>query len=65
MPDSQILGNEQHKVYVVRFKSPGLQSKTFVAASVAMHGDHLVLLDPEGKLVAMFLMDAVESCNEM
>jgi hypothetical protein len=56
---------EQQKVYLVQFKSPEVHSQTFVAASVAIHGDHLVLLAPDGKLVAMFLTDVVESCTEM
>jgi hypothetical protein len=64
MPDSQTPG-EQQKVYLVRFKLPEVHSQTFVAASVTLHGDHLVLLDPNGQLVAMFLADLVESCTEM
>lgn len=35
------------------------------AARIEVHGEHLVFLTAEGKLTALFLMDLVESWNEI
>jgi hypothetical protein len=35
-----------------------------VAASAEIHGEHIALLDSKGKLAALFLTEAVESCSE-
>jgi len=35
------------------------------AANAEFYGEHLVLLDSQGKLAAMFLMETVENWNEM
>jgi hypothetical protein len=35
-----------------------------VAASAEIHGKHIALLDSKGKLAALFLTEAVESCSE-
>jgi hypothetical protein len=64
MSDSQTT-DKQQRVFLVRFKSHDVPSQTFVATTVALHGDHLVLLGANGKLVAMFVADLVESCTNM
>jgi hypothetical protein len=35
------------------------------AATAEFYGEHLVLLDSQGKLAALFLMETVESWNEI
>ena len=49
------------KTYVVRFKTPELSTQPVNAASAEIQGDHVVLRDSQGKLVALFSMDIVES----
>jgi hypothetical protein len=49
------------RTYLFRFKSPGLSTQPVTAASAEIQGDHIVLLDSHGKLVALFSMDIVES----
>jgi hypothetical protein len=65
MPDSQTPG-EQKSVYLVRSKSPDRYISRHSSLLVwTLHGDHLILLGPDGKLVAMFVADVVESCSEI
>jgi hypothetical protein len=52
------------KTMLVRFKRSEIGSKSFVAASAEWHGDNLVLLNSQGKLVAVFLATIVESWTE-
>jgi hypothetical protein len=52
---------EMQKLFVVRFKPLGMGPQSFTASSAAIHGEHLVLLNPTGKLVALFLFEIVES----
>jgi hypothetical protein len=51
--------------FVVRFKSRDLQPQLVSASRVEMQGDHVVFLDSHGKLIALFLMEAVESWSEI
>jgi hypothetical protein len=51
--------------FVVRFKSRDLQPQLVSASRVEIQGDHLVFLDSLGKLIALFLMEAVESWSEI
>jgi hypothetical protein len=37
----------------------------FIASRAEVHGDHLVLIDSEGKLAALFLLDIVQSWKEI
>jgi hypothetical protein len=48
------------KVYVVRFKHPGLSTQFVIAASGEIHGDHLALLNSKGKLAALFYLGVVD-----
>jgi hypothetical protein len=47
----------------MRLKPPSLGIQHVIASSVEIHGEHLALLDSDGKLVALFLMDDVQSWN--
>jgi hypothetical protein len=51
--------------FVVRFKSRDLQPQLVSASRVEIQGDHLVFLESHGKLIALFLMEAVESWSEI
>jgi len=53
------------KTYVVRFKTPGLSIQPVTAASAEIHDEHIVLLDSQGKLVARFSLDIIESWSVM
>ena len=52
-----------NKTFLVRLRSDALQRVR--AATVEMHGEHLVFLTAEGELAALFLMELVESWNEI
>jgi hypothetical protein len=52
------------QAYVIRFKHPQLSIQPAVAASAEIHGQHVAPLDSKGKLAALFLTEAVESCSE-
>jgi hypothetical protein len=54
------------KTFLIRFKSATYLSPQPVLADRAeIRGEHLVLLDSNGKLLALFLLDVVESCSEV
>ena len=50
--------------FVVRFKSSDLEPQLVSASRVEVHGDHLVFLS-DGELIALFLMEAVETWFEI
>ena len=49
------------KTYLVRFKPREIGLQTVIAARAEIHGEHIALLNSEGKLAALFLMEIVES----
>ena len=49
------------KTFLIKFKAAELAVGPVVAATVEIHGDHLILTDSAGGLAALFLMDLVES----
>jgi hypothetical protein len=53
------------KTYIVRLKAPRFPLHLVRTASAEIQGDHLVFLSSEGKLAALFLMEDVESWNEV
>lgn len=53
------------KTYLLQFRPPGLSLHTIIAASAEIHGEHLVLLNSQGKLAALFVLDMVQSWNEV
>ena len=50
-----------NKTYLVRLKPPSFALQRVAASRCEIHGEHLVFVDSEGKLVALFLMDLVQS----
>jgi hypothetical protein len=53
------------KTYLVRLKRPSLAFQHVAASRFEIHFEHLVFVDSEGKLAALFLMEIVESWNEV
>jgi hypothetical protein len=53
------------KTYLVCLKPPSLALQQVVAAKAEIYGDHLVFVHSDGKLAAVFLMELVQSCNEL
>jgi hypothetical protein len=53
------------KSYLVRFKCSNLNTHLVIAASVEIHGEHLVFLRSDGSLAAMFVLEIVESWAEV
>ena len=51
------------KTYIVRLKPPSLALQHVTASSFQIRGEHLVFVDSEGSLAALFLMDLVQSWN--
>jgi hypothetical protein len=52
-----------NKTFLVRLRSNVLREVS--AATVEIHGKHLAFLTEKGKLAALFLLDLVESWNEI
>jgi hypothetical protein len=53
------------RTYIVRFKQPEVSAQIFVASRAEIHGDHIVLLNSNGELSALLLLEFVESWNEV
>jgi hypothetical protein len=51
------------KTHLLCLKSPRLGFQHVIASSVEIHGEHLAMLNSDGKLVALFLMDEIQSWN--
>ena len=49
------------ETYLVRFKPPQIGVQLVAASSAEIHGDHIALLNSNGQLVALLLLDIVES----
>jgi hypothetical protein len=56
---------EHERQLVVRFLPFGMKPQSFTASTAEFHGEHLVLKNSQGKLVAMVLSDIVESWSEV
>ena len=52
------------KTYLIRLNSPRRTLHVAIAASVAIHGDHLLFLNSKGELVFLVVLDAVTSWTE-
>ena len=59
------MGETPEKTYTVMFKRPGTNIQPVIAARAEITGDHLVFLDLDGRLVALFLLEIVQSWNEI
>jgi hypothetical protein len=51
------------RTYLVALKPPYIPLQHVVAATIEVHGEHLVFLAANGKLAALFLLDVVQSWN--
>jgi len=54
-----------NKHFLIVFHRSHLPPQPVLAARIEAHGDHLVLLDCEGRLAALFLLENVESWHEI
>ena len=54
-------GRMVDKTYLVCLKPPSLALQHVDAARFEIHGEHLVFVDSDGKLAALFLMELVQS----
>jgi hypothetical protein len=48
------------KRFLLKLKPPGLSFRSIVATTAEIHGDHLALVNSEGKLAALFVLDVVD-----
>ena len=53
------------KTYLVRFKRSDVNTQLVVASGAEIHGEHLVFLDADGGLAALFVLEIVESWAEI
>jgi len=53
------------KTYLVRLKPPNLSLQQVVAVKAEIQDEHLVFLNSDGNLAALFLIELVESWNEL
>jgi len=51
------------QTYLVALKLPSHAVQHVIAASLEIHGEHLVFLNAEGKLAALFMVEIVQSWN--
>jgi hypothetical protein len=49
------------EIYIVRFKPPEIGVELVAASRAEIHGDHIALSNSKGQLVALLLLDIVES----
>ncbi|MEA2540718.1 MAG: hypothetical protein QOH35_2084 [Acidobacteriaceae bacterium] len=49
------------QTYLVTFEQPDVMIESVIAATAEMQGAHLIFLDAKGKLVALFLLELVQS----
>jgi hypothetical protein len=52
------------KRYSVRICAPQPSTYTLIAASIEIHGEHLVFLNSEGQPLFLFLLEIVEGWSE-
>ena len=53
------------KTYLVRFKNRAISTQPLVAYRAEIQGDHIVMFDGDGRLVALFWLAIVESWSEI
>jgi hypothetical protein len=63
LPGRAYTGRMVDKTYLVCLKPPSLALQHVDASRFEIHGEHLVFVDSEGKLAALFLMELVQSWN--
>ena len=52
-----------NQTYLVRLKAPSGALQCVTASRFEIYGEHLILLDSEGNLAALFLLEWVQSWN--
>jgi hypothetical protein len=53
------------KAYLIRFKGAEPSPELVIAETIEFHGEHIVFLRSDGALVALFLLEMVESWSEV
>jgi len=53
------------KRYLIQLRLPGPAIHVLIAASVELHGDHLVFLNSKGELMFLIMLENVESWTEV
>jgi hypothetical protein len=54
------------KAYIVKFKAPHPGAiQTVMASTVEIHDEHLIFCNSNGELRALFLLEIVQSWNEV
>jgi hypothetical protein len=53
------------KLYIVKFKPVALGAQNVIASTVEIHDEHLIFCDSKGELAALFLLEIVQSWNEV
>lgn len=53
------------KTYFLRLRLPTRRFHVVTAANAEVHSDHLVFLNSRGELLLLFLLEMVESWNEI
>jgi hypothetical protein len=54
-----------NKTFLVMLKPPSSALQHVVASTFEIRDEHLIFCDSEGKLAAMFLLEIVQSWNEL
>ena len=54
------------KLYIVKFKPATLGvAQNVIASTVEIHDEHLIFCNSKGELAALFLLEIVQSWNEV
>lgn len=53
------------KTWLIRFKQSDRITELVTASSVELRGEHLVFLQADGKLIALVVMESIESWSEV
>jgi hypothetical protein len=54
------------KLYIVKFKPAALAvAHNVIASTVEIHDEHLIFCNSKGELAALFLLEIVQSWNEV
>jgi hypothetical protein len=60
---SRTLSGMMDQTYLVALKVPSRAVQHVIAASLKIQGEHLIFLNAEGELAALFLLEIVQSWN--
>ena len=51
--------------YLVEFRTPDLGAQCVVAAQAEVRGEHLLFLNSDGQLAAVFMLENIKSWSEI